>query len=59
VRDPASEGCSVEGCEAVAAERAPGVSFCDRHWDALCDAYARERPSSWAGLAGSSLSTAG
>jgi len=33
----------VEGCEVHALERAPGVFFCERHWQALCDAYARER----------------
>ena len=43
VDEEISRGCYVEGCEASASERAPGVFFCERHWEALCDAYARQR----------------
>jgi len=47
-----SHDCIVEGCMAPAVERARGIYWCDRHWDALCAAYARQR-------LGAPLATAG
>jgi hypothetical protein len=44
VADDDLHPCSVEECVRHASERAPGVYFCDDHWAALCDAYARQRP---------------
>jgi hypothetical protein len=35
--------CDVDGCTRHAPERAPGVHWCDHHWQVLCDAYASQR----------------
>ncbi|HXX88671.1 MAG TPA: hypothetical protein VEI83_00445 [Acidimicrobiales bacterium] len=34
--------CARLGCTADAEERAPGIYWCDEHWQTLCDAYTRQ-----------------
>jgi hypothetical protein len=43
VNDDGMGVCCVEECGAFATEQAPGVFFCGRHWDAMCEAFALHR----------------